>query len=118
MSYILQVFFNITSMSSGQWSVCKGYGPPDMPPTIQLTETMCYIGQVKVEDRKGYPMVTAGMQVGEPSVYSLCTGYWCKANTDIIVICCRFQMIIAAVIWISQRTVEGVLATWGMAVCI
>ena len=46
-----------------------------MSPTIWLTETMCYIGQVKVEDRKGYPMCIPGMQAVDPSAYTLCTGY-------------------------------------------
>ena len=50
-------------------------GHPCVPATIQLTETMWYIGQVKVEDRKGYPMCIADIQADEPSAYSLCTGY-------------------------------------------
>ena len=36
-------------------------GRPCMSATIWLTETMCYIGQGKVEDRKGYPICIAGM---------------------------------------------------------
>ena len=52
MSYILFLFFNITSMSSGLWSARKGYGPPPLPATILPTETMWYIGQVKIKVRK------------------------------------------------------------------
>ena len=55
-------------------------GRPCMSAAIRLTETMCYIGQVKVKDQKGYPMCIAGMQADVPSAYTLCNGYIYKGK--------------------------------------
>ena len=82
-------FINITSMSAGQWSARKGYGPPPRAGHCPAHRNdVIHWALIKIEVRKGYPMCTAGMQIDKPSAYPLCTGYLCKGETDIINICC------------------------------